>query len=175
MTEYDFRLRFALPADAPATDLLVERLGEAGCDDALVGIGHPGRLALDFTREAPSAHAAVFSAITDVRRAVPGAELIAAMPDLVGISDVADIMGCSRQNMRKLLLSSSPDAPAPLHEGTPSLWHLATVLEWLATRRGRAVSPTLLETVEVTMHVNRALESMRGDADARAELAGLLG
>lgn len=175
MTEYDFRLRFALPANAPETDALVERLGEAGCTDALVGIGHPGRFALDFTRDAPSAHAAVFSAIADVRRAIPGAELIAASPDLVGITDVAEIIGCSRQNMRKLLLSPSADAPAPLHEGTPSLWHLATVLEWLTARRGKAVSPALLEVAEVTMHVNRAVESMRDDADARAELVGLLG
>lgn len=31
---------------------LVERLGAAGCDDALVGIGRVGHLSLEFTRQA---------------------------------------------------------------------------------------------------------------------------
>lgn len=30
----------------------MERLAEEGCDDALVGVGKPDRLALDFVREA---------------------------------------------------------------------------------------------------------------------------
>ena len=76
---------------------VVERLGEAGCDDALVGIGQPGRLALEFTREGPSA-AAMRSALADVQRAVPSARLIEAAPDLVGLTNVAQIAGGSRQN-----------------------------------------------------------------------------
>ena len=55
---------------------LVERLAEEGCVDALVGVGQPGRLALEFVRDAPSAHAAIEGAIEDVRRAVPDAHLI---------------------------------------------------------------------------------------------------
>lgn len=34
-------------------DALVERLTEEGCDDAWVGVGQLGRLALEFTRELP--------------------------------------------------------------------------------------------------------------------------
>jgi hypothetical protein len=86
-------------------EALVERLGEAGCDDALIGIGQPGRLALEFTREAESAEEAVRSALADVRGAVPLARLIEVAPDLVGLTDVAEIVGVSRQNMRKLMLS----------------------------------------------------------------------
>lgn len=56
-------------------DLLIERLAEEGCDDALVGVGQPGRLALEFFREAPSALEAIESALEGVRRAVPGARL----------------------------------------------------------------------------------------------------
>ncbi|MFQ6748738.1 DNA-binding protein, partial [Bordetella pertussis] len=53
--EYLFTLKYQL-ADADSDlDALVERLGEAGCDDALVGMGLPGRLVLEFTREADSA------------------------------------------------------------------------------------------------------------------------
>ena len=60
--EYIFTLKYQLADDDRDSDALVERLGEAGCDDALVGIGQPGRLALEFTREATDAEAAVRSA-----------------------------------------------------------------------------------------------------------------
>ncbi len=41
--EYTFTLKYQLTDDDRDADALVERLGEAGCDDALVGIGQPGR------------------------------------------------------------------------------------------------------------------------------------
>lgn len=73
--EYTFTLKYQLPNDNSVDDV-VERLGATGCDDALVGIGQPGRLSLDFTREATSAEAAFVSALSDVKRAVPSAMLI---------------------------------------------------------------------------------------------------
>ncbi len=73
--EYTFTLKYQLLDDNSVNDV-VERLGATGCDDALVGIGRPGRLSLDFTREAPSAEAALVSALSDVKRAVPSAMLI---------------------------------------------------------------------------------------------------
>jgi hypothetical protein len=73
--ECEFVLRFKVAEDAD-TNYLVERLGEAGCDDALVGIGQPGRIALNFTREAESVQLAMSSAVEDVNRAIPGAELV---------------------------------------------------------------------------------------------------
>jgi hypothetical protein len=76
--KHDFVLRFKLAEDGADADDLVERLGEAGCNDAVVGIGRPGRVALKFTREADSAQQALISALEDVRRAVPDAELIEA-------------------------------------------------------------------------------------------------
>ncbi|HEY4066705.1 MAG TPA: DNA-binding protein, partial [Burkholderiaceae bacterium] len=83
--EYTFTLKYQLAEHDSDADALVERLGEAGCDDALVGIGQPGRLALEFTREAKSAKAAVRSALADVKRAVPSAKLVEAVPDFVGL------------------------------------------------------------------------------------------
>lgn len=53
--EYEFTLKLKLTADQGETDTLVERLGEAGCDDAVIGIGQPGRIALNFIREGASA------------------------------------------------------------------------------------------------------------------------
>ncbi len=79
--EYTFTLKYQLADNECNPDALVKRMGEAGCDDALVGIGQPGRLALEFTREAADADEAVRSALADVRQAVPSARLIeAALP-----------------------------------------------------------------------------------------------
>ena len=76
--KYDFVLMIKVADEGADASDLVERLGEAGCDDAVVGIGQPGRIALNFTREADSAQQALISALEDVRRAVPAAELIEA-------------------------------------------------------------------------------------------------
>ena len=77
--EYTFTLKYQLADEDRDADALVERLGEAGCDDALVGIGQPGRLALEFTREAADADEAVRSALADVRCAAPTARFPARM------------------------------------------------------------------------------------------------
>lgn len=73
---FTFTLNYELTSDESDTDALVERLAEEGCDDALVGVGQPGRLAIEFVREALSAHEAIEGAIEDVGRAVPNAHLI---------------------------------------------------------------------------------------------------
>ena len=103
--EYEFTLKFALPATHESVDELVERLGAAGCEDALVGIGQAGRIALEFTRDADSAKNAIFSALAAIKTAIPGAKLLEVTPDFVGLTDIADCVGVSRQNMRKLMLA----------------------------------------------------------------------
>ena len=115
--EYVFALKYQLADDDRDLDAWVERLAEAGCDDAMVGVGQPGRLALEFTREAESADAAMYSALADVRRAAPSAKLIEAAPDWVGLTEVAEIVNMSRQNIRKLMLSHPDSFPTPVHQG----------------------------------------------------------
>jgi predicted DNA-binding transcriptional regulator AlpA len=159
--EYTFTLKYQLVEDDRDLDSLVDRLCEAGCDDALVGIGQPGRLALEFTREADSADAAVRSALADVRSAVPSARLIEVSPDLVGLTDVAEIVGVSRQNMRKLMLAHPGSFPAPVHEGSPSIWHLADVLTWLQTKGGYPLTMEIVELARVALQVNVAKEGRR--------------
>lgn len=156
--EYDFELRFKLADPGRVGDDVVERLGEAGCDDALVGIGAPGRVALMFTREAGSAKQAILSALEDVKRALPDSELIEVGPDLVGLSDIADLVGVSRQNMRKLMTGHAATFPAPVHAGSTALWHLTAVLEWLNARDGYAIDKRLLDVARVAMQINLAKE-----------------
>lgn len=150
---HDFTLILQLPIDAPPTDELVEALAETGCDDAMVGTGHPGRIALEFSRDAESAVNAIESAIEHVQVALPGAELIEAAPDYVGLTDIADIVGISRQALRKQVLSN-PDFPRPIHCGNPSLWHLAPVLEWLRQQDRYLVEPQIEDIARVALALN---------------------
>ncbi|WP_258128000.1 helix-turn-helix transcriptional regulator [Achromobacter anxifer] len=173
--EYVFTLKYQLADDAHDLDALVERLGEAGCDDALVGTGLPGRLALEFTREADNAEAAVCSALRDVRRAAPSAKLIEAAPDLVGLTDVAELVGVSRQNMRKLMLAHPDTFPLPVHEGSTSIWHLADVLGWLQARGSYPQAEAVLDVARVALQVNAAKEGRRVLRSASKELDALMG
>lgn len=168
--EYTFTLKYQLADDDRDPDALVERLGGAGCDDALVGIGQPGRLALEFTREAADAEEAVRSALADVRRAAPSARLIEVAPDLVGLTDVAEIVGVSRQNMRKLMLAHPGSFPAPVHEGSASIWHLADVLAWLQAKGSYSLAQAMLEVAQVALRVNVAKEGRRLPRSAFKEL-----
>lgn len=156
--EYTFTLKYQLTEQDANHDELVERLGAAGCDDALVGLGQPGRIALEFVREAESAQAALTSALADVKQAIPSAKLIEAAPDFVGLTDVADVVGMTRQNMRKLMVSHATTFPTPVHEGSASVWHLAEVMSWLQTRGAYKVEASVLEVALTAMQVNLAKE-----------------
>jgi len=153
MEEYQFTLRYQLSEQNNDHDVLIELLLENGCDDSLVGCGIPGRLALKFSRDADSATQALLSALQDVKRAIPDARLIEVVPDLVGLSDIADIVGVSRQNMRKLMLSHGASFPLAVHEGSASVWHLAEVLVWLKSR-GYDLEPQMIETARVAQDIN---------------------
>src|ERR1700728_1469574 len=156
MAEYEFTLKFKLPSADADVDALVERLGEAGCNDALVGVGVQGRIALDFTRNASSALEALSSAIKDVRKATPGAQLIEVGPDLVGLTDVAEMVSVTRQNMQKLMTTHF-DFPSPVYTGPIQLWHLGDLLSWLE-RRSYQISGTILEMASVALQCNVAME-----------------
>lgn len=173
--EFEFGIKFKLSGgSAEDMDALVERLGEAGCDDAVIGLGQPGRIALSFAREARSVRQAIISALRDVKRAIPDAELIEVTPDFVGLTDVAELVGVSRQNMRKLMLTHATTFPAPVHEGTTSVWHLAHVLQWLVSRGDYAIRRPLLDIASMAMQINLAKEVQYLEAPVRREVRVLV-
>lgn len=172
--EYTFTLKYQLPANLGDMDAVVEQLGAAGCDDALVGTGLPGRLALEFTREAASAQEAVFSALADVQRAVPSARLVEAAPDYVGLTDVATLVGVSRQNLRKLMVNHPGSFPAPVHGGSAEVWHLIDVLTWLEAELGYTPDRKVVDVAQVALQVNVAKEGRRLSAETSGELAALV-
>lgn len=161
MTEYEFTLKFRLPDAKADPEQYIDALAEAGCDDATLGIGQHGRIALDFTREAANALEAIVSAVHAVRAAIPDAELVEASPDFVGLTDVADLIGCTRQNIRKLMISNPATFPVALHEGSQALWHLRPLLVWFSEIQKRPIDRSLIEVSEATMKVNIAKETRR--------------
>ena len=174
MGQYDFTLRFALGRDDTDPELCVEKLLAEGCSDALIGLGLQGRIALDFTREASSADEAILSALSDVQRAIPDASLVEATPDLVGLTDIANLLGFSRQYMRKLAVRKGSGFPPPVHEGKSAIWHLATVLSWFSDSKIREFDAALLEVAHVNMQCNLVKEVARMDRGMCNRLKGLV-
>jgi len=161
MEQYDFTLKFTLGRPDADPDTFIGSLMKEGCDDALIGIGRPGRIALDFTREANSAEEAVLSALSDVKRAIPDATFIEATPDFVGVPDIADLLGVSRQYIGKILKKNESEFPPPTHAGVRAIWHLETVLTWLVESQVREIDESLLEISRVNMQCNHAKEHSR--------------
>jgi predicted DNA-binding transcriptional regulator AlpA len=170
MNTYEFELKFKLAEASDHPGQFVEQLAESGCTDALVGIGQNGRIAFHFSRDADSALDAVLSAITHIKSAIPGVTLIEAAPDLVGLTDVADMLGCSRQNIRKLMMNHQLSFPAPVHEGKTVLWHLSSILTWLKQRNRYRIDDQLWEIANTNMQLNMAKESTMMDASMQKQL-----
>jgi predicted DNA-binding transcriptional regulator AlpA len=70
------------------------------------------------------------------------------------MTEMAELFGFSRQNMRKLVQRHTEDFPLPVHEGQQSLWHLAEVLDWFTNQQRRPPDSALQEVARVGMTVN---------------------
>ena len=159
MNEYRFTLKFEVPANEDL-EALSAYLYENGCDDAVIGIGVPGRIALNFERKSDSADKAVVSALENVKKIAPHAKLTEAAPDLVGATDIAEILNCSRQNVQKMIASRKNNFPSPAFIDAScgnriALWHLSTVLEWLKENE-KFDDEALYDLASTTMTINFA-------------------
>lgn len=172
--EYDFTLKFLLNESQVDPSIYVESLGESGCDDAIIGIGEKGKIALQFNREAASALEAVSSAINEVLSVIPNAKLIEATPDLVGLTEIAEIIGFSRQNMRQLVIRHAQSFPEPVYSGSLNLWHLLTVLNWFEEKQGKSIATSLKEIAETNMQLNLMREARKLNKSVSNNLLNLL-
>jgi hypothetical protein len=170
MIEYEFVLRFQLPADSDHPDQFLDCLYEAGCADAIVGVGLPGYIALDFSREAKNADEAVKSAISDVQKAIPAAKLLEVAPDLLNTTEIADLVSVqvgkiTRQAMRKYAFGQIAKVksrfPAVAVSSSSPLWHVDEVISWLVENK-KANNPInaskLIETSKAARAVNVYLQ-----------------
>ena len=72
---------------------------------------------------------------------------------------MAHVLGLTRQNMHKLMNKYRHSFPAPVHEGSTSIWRLAQVLSWLQDKGGYALEERLVELAQATMQVNLARDA----------------
>ncbi len=175
MQNFEFELLFKINNDSTEIDILIDRLYEAGCDDALIGSGRAGIIGLIFTREAKNAEQAFVSAINDVKKAIPSAKLVEAKPDFAGVSDIAEIIGCSRQNILKIFTNA--EAPLPVHSGGQSYWHLSDALTWLneGKRKERYNIPSWqIDIAETAKEINFVIEESRISAQKSSSFRNLL-
>ena len=160
---YDFTLAFALSRNRSNPENCLDALYEAGCADALVGTGMPGSIALNFSRTANSAEDAIRQAVNDVLTAIPDAELIELKPDLVGISDIAELLGCSRQNIRNLAKGGNSNFPSPSVSGSVPLWHFYEVANWLLKNSRIKIKPKAedVEVAKIAFQKNLDVQKIR--------------
>ena len=127
----DFTLRFLLPFHTDAGDMLVELLRHTTSHHSCTLSSGHHRATLRFRCSEFVGESTLADAIRDVRRCIPTAQFVEAGPDWVTLTGIARAACISRQAMRKLMLTHSHSFPPPVHEGDPSIWHLAEVLDWL--------------------------------------------
>ena len=166
MGEYEFRLKFELQDQNIDPSIYIDKLYESGCDDALIGIGKKGYIALDFIRESETAYLAVSSAIKDVLKVIPQANILEAAPDFVGITDIAKLLGCTRQNIQKLMSKNNSKCPHAVYGGSQSIWHLADILTWLVEDKNYQIEEWLIEIAQTTRYLNLAKQINKLSSDS---------
>lgn len=170
MNEYEFVLRFQLPESEAQAEQYLDVLYEAGCDDATIGVGLPGYIGLDFCREADSAEQAVISAVNDVKRAIPDAKLTEVTPDLLNITEIADLISStlqkvSRQAMRKYafgqIAKMKSRFPAAAIMSSSPLWHVDEVVFWLIenNKADKVKAQRLIEISKTARALNVRLQA----------------
>lgn len=171
MNTYEFSLVFALPSSQSDPEEHLDALFEAGCDDALIGTGVLGRIALDFERKGNNALSTILSAIDDVKRAIPNADVAECSPDLVGVTGIASLFQLSRQAVQKAIKSNLNSFPTPVHSGNSNVWHLSQIVDWAQAHRKLTSQiknfSIVSETAKATRQLNLAkeLQSVGGSID----------
>jgi predicted DNA-binding transcriptional regulator AlpA len=174
MREYEFTLKFKLQDSSIDLDFYVEKLYEFGCDDAIVGLGKKGYIGFNFIRKSHSAYEAVTSAIRDIKKAIPKANLIEASPDFVGIMDIANLLGCTRQNIQKLISKNNSYCPPAVYTGSQSVWHLVDILDWLVNYKDYNIDESSIEIARVTMYLNTVKRLEKIDYSITENLRNLI-
>ena len=167
MNEYEFQLYYQLPESEPDPEVWLDALFEAGCDDALVGVGVAGHMALDFTRPAQNPLAALHSAIDDVQRAIPTGRLVSVGPDLLNLSELSTLLSerlskVSRQAMRKYATGEARKIrtrfPPARVSGAIPLWHVDDVLKWM--KHNGKFKPEATEQADALIEISAAIRTV---------------
>ncbi|MGE0969693.1 helix-turn-helix transcriptional regulator [Klebsiella sp. WOUb02] len=160
MTLYNFTL--TLSGVSAHTPGLEDALHHAGCTDALVCF-YGTAVYLEFDRESESLEQAILSTIDNIESA---SELNARVESvdavLVGLSDIAELTGLSRQAVALLKdgARGSGKFPGPVQrvKGNSPLWRWKTIVGWLVAEARIAADSPLVAHAEVLDGLNLALQ-----------------
>lgn len=131
-TEFTFALVVAgLDVD---DDAAMDAFFAGGLDDATVE-DRDGTAIVTLFRRAASADAALRSALADVPRAVPGARVLRVDDQLVGLADIADLIGRTAEGVRLIATAARGPGGFPVPAGVVGrgvrLWRWPDVRPWL--------------------------------------------
>lgn len=131
MREWDFTL--IVDGDL-ADEVVIDKLGAAGVTDATFGVAD-GVAYADFTREAASFPAAVFSAVRDLQGTIPSLRILRVEPDdLVTLSEIAVRLHRTRESVRLLAAGHRGKGtfPPPVSHlrARSKLWRWSDVAQW---------------------------------------------
>ena len=163
MNEFNFELVYKLK-NGEDPEAYLDTLFEAGCDDALVGVGNVGYIELNYTCEASKSQQTFVEAIKKVKKAIPHAVLEKAEPYLLNSTELAFYFGFTKQNMRKYTRNKSSinhPFPVPAVSGKTSYWYLYEVAVWFTENTDHKFEKNHLMALKTVVGLNRAIESQR--------------
>jgi transcriptional regulator with XRE-family HTH domain len=170
MTEFEFQIfcRDVVMND----DSFLDRLHEAGCDDALVFF-KDGYVCLDFSREAENAEDAVLSAIKDIGTSGIGGEIERVEPDdLAGLSEIARRVGVTRASLQKYARGISKigkDFPKPVANiagAKRELYSAVEVMDWMCVKNRIVIPDQVVELSRVIAKTNQAMLIVKAQKDS---------
>ena len=126
--DYEFELIFALPQGAQDAFALSDAVFEAGFEDALVGTGVTGLLAVALEAAGEDAESVILGAARALIRTLPaGTTMREVRPDLVSLADVAEKLEVKRQALQQRKM------PLPVAGGLYRIDELRDALEAAAS------------------------------------------
>ncbi len=158
MVNFRFELYFKLK-DGEDPGSYEDVLYDEGCDDASLGIGRKGAMGLIFNREADTAKEAIYSAIKDVNKAIPHAVLHHTGLYLMNLTDIAELLGMTKQNLSKYVTGKAACShsfpQAILMSGNASVWYVAEVNAWFLNHKILQIDRPLRDLVQELWRVNQ--------------------
>jgi hypothetical protein len=169
MHTYNFTLVLGGPS---LGDDDLDRLFEAGCDDATFGhrLGQP---IAQFDREAATFGAAVRGAIADIEETLSATEVLRVEPDdLVTAATIAERTSRTRESVRQLYEGARGPGnfPEPITwlDGTTRIWHWSQVAQWFEEKGEPAALggiPNFVAALNAALETRRQLKVLSGVVD----------
>lgn len=153
---FEFTLTFSIPNQKWDVDEIADKIFGSGMNDVLVLTGIKDVVGLDVFRESTTAMKAIESVVQDVMKVFPNVVLLEAKPDLVSKSELASLVGQSRQNINKLV-----GFPPPIITGQKPYWHLYQVIKWYESKKKFPFSEKTVEASKAAWIFNQQLEQKR--------------